>query len=84
MTTEIRVEAFNVLNHPQFANPNTTIGNAAVRHDLGDVVEPVVLALRHGRAAGAAGDQGPLLATDHTEHTGTGHVLKRVARRKPL
>ncbi len=29
-TTEIRLEAFNVLNHPQFANPNTTIGNAAV------------------------------------------------------
>ena len=29
-TTEIRVEAFNLLNHPQFANPNTTVGNAAV------------------------------------------------------
>ena len=29
-TTELRIEAFNVLNHPQFANPNTTIGNAAV------------------------------------------------------
>jgi hypothetical protein len=28
--TEIRLEAFNVLNHPQFANPNTTIGNSAV------------------------------------------------------
>ena len=28
--TEIRIEAFNVLNHPQFGNPNTTIGNAAV------------------------------------------------------
>jgi hypothetical protein len=28
--TEVRIEAFSLLNHPQFANPNTTIGNAAV------------------------------------------------------
>ena len=27
---ELRAEAFNILNHPQFQGPNTTIGNAAV------------------------------------------------------
>jgi hypothetical protein len=27
--TEVRIEAFNVLNHPQFAQPNGTLGNAA-------------------------------------------------------
>ena len=27
--TEIRLEAFNLLNHPQFGNPNTTFDNAA-------------------------------------------------------
>jgi hypothetical protein len=31
LNTEVRVEAFNVLNHPQFApRPNSTIGSAAV------------------------------------------------------
>jgi hypothetical protein len=27
--TEVRIEAFNILNHPQFGNPNVTVGNAA-------------------------------------------------------
>jgi hypothetical protein len=27
--TEFRIEAFNLLNHPQFGNPNTVVGNAA-------------------------------------------------------
>ena len=30
VNTEIRIEAFNIFNHLQFANPNTQIGNAAV------------------------------------------------------
>jgi hypothetical protein len=29
VATEIRIEAFNLLNHPQFGNPNTTLGNAS-------------------------------------------------------
>jgi hypothetical protein len=29
-TLELRCEAFNLFNHPQFAGPNSTIGNAAV------------------------------------------------------
>jgi hypothetical protein len=28
LDTEVRIEAFNILNHPQFGNPNTTVGNA--------------------------------------------------------
>ena len=29
LTSEVRIEAFNILNHPQFANPNGQLGNAA-------------------------------------------------------
>jgi len=29
VSSEVRIEAFNVLNHPQFANPNAQLGNAA-------------------------------------------------------
>jgi hypothetical protein len=29
LDTELRVEAFNVLNHPQFATPNGQLGNSA-------------------------------------------------------
>jgi hypothetical protein len=29
VTSELRLEIFNVLNHPQFANPNGQLGNSA-------------------------------------------------------
>jgi hypothetical protein len=29
ISSELRLEVFNVLNHPQFANPNGQLGNAA-------------------------------------------------------
>jgi hypothetical protein len=29
ISTEVRLEVFNILNHPQFANPNGQLGNAA-------------------------------------------------------
>jgi len=29
VNSEARIEVFNVLNHPQFANPNSTLGNPA-------------------------------------------------------
>ena len=75
--TEIRIEAFNLLNHPQFANPNTTDRQRRRRHDLGDAVEPVLLAVRHDRAAGAAGREGPLLGHGFHGTHGTGSSLHR-------
>jgi hypothetical protein len=29
LQTELRLEVFNILNHPQFANPNGQLGNSA-------------------------------------------------------
>jgi len=37
---ELRIEAFNVFNHAQFANPNTTFGNAAFGSITGTRLTP--------------------------------------------
>ena len=52
--TEIRIEAFNVLNHPQFANPESNRRLVTLSRERSpNAVESGVLALRHDRAAGA-------------------------------
>jgi hypothetical protein len=40
MDLELRVEAFNILNHPAFADPNTTFGTASLRHHQRNAREP--------------------------------------------
>ena len=50
-----------MLNHPQFAQPEHDDRERGGRHDHGDALEPVVLVVRHGRAAGAARLQGEVL-----------------------
>ena len=55
VASELRLEVFNLLNHPQFAQPERAVRQLGVRDDLGDAGEPVVRALRHDRAADAAG-----------------------------
>ncbi len=61
VNTEFRLEAFNVFNHPQFAQPEHHARQRAVRHHLGDAVQPVLLAVRHDRAQRAARVQGDVL-----------------------
>ncbi len=61
VASEFRLEVFNLLNHPQFANPNATVRQLGVRHDLGDAGEPVVRAVRHDRASDAGGGQAEVL-----------------------
>ena len=59
--TEFRIEAFNLLNHPQFVNPNGTQGNAAFGTISRDAVEPRLLAVRDDGAADSDWRKGEVL-----------------------
>ena len=61
VSSELRLEVFNLFNHPQFANPNGAVGQRGVRHHLGDAGEPVVRDVRHDRAPDAAGGEAEVL-----------------------
>ena len=39
INTEIRIEAFNLLNHPQFANPVNNIGNQLGNASFGQITQ---------------------------------------------
>ena len=53
VASELRLEIFNLLNNPQFANPNGQLGNAAFGTISAMLAEPVVRDVRHDRAADA-------------------------------
>ena len=77
--TEVRIEAFNVLNHPQFGNPNRDVRQRGVRHHQHDADESVLLAVRHRRTPGADRREGEVL-----EREGPAQASAAVRRPSPM
>ena len=63
-TTEFRVEAFNVLNHPQFGQPTNNINSGTAGQITAMLSSAVLRTLRNDRAAGAARGEGPVLGSE--------------------